>query len=251
VRITQKLVYTLGLRPVRITEGETEIAVTFLRLVLQKDHPTRGKIDYDSRRDTEPANQAVWVQSVQVGKTVRVTLDRKGKVLKVEGYKEIGKVLLAKLEKKNPFLVSMLKDTLLTSYKNELWAQRMTQYFTTLPPGPARPGHAWEEKITYAMDASGTVELDRRRTLEAVEGDEAKIKIAGTLRVRNPMLKLRSSRVEGSCRFDLGAGRLLEQTVKTTYRAEVFETEMTVTETVETKFLGVKKKEEGKKAGKD
>ena len=137
----------------------------------------RDGVDFDSDRDKKQADETVVVRVLRsfVGKSITMTLSRKGECLKVEGVDEI----LAGALKEFPDGAQKMTDALKKSLSDDRAKGLMQTSLSCLPADPVGPGESWEGSASLSMGMLGKADMKSKATLKELraKGAEAVIDV--------------------------------------------------------------------------
>jgi hypothetical protein len=158
------------------SQGNMRIRYTYMGTRFKQDGPM-GSVDYDSAKQTTPPAGAEGFAAL-IGQSYSMRISPKGKVLDVNGVKEMGEAVREKLPAgANPADTS----SPLSSFLDEQSIREMTeQSMAIYPDQPVEIGASWTTKQTVKRGMPMFTES--KLTLQKREGGVATIALAGTIK---------------------------------------------------------------------
>jgi len=158
------------------SQGNMRIRYTYTWTRIKQDGPM-GSMDFDSAKQTTPPAGAEGFAAL-VGQSFSVRISPKGKVLDVNGVKEMAEAVRQKLPPgANPADMS----SPLSSFLEEQSIREMTeQSMAVYPEKPVDVGASWTTKQTIKRGMPMFTES--KLTLQKLEGGVATIALAGTIK---------------------------------------------------------------------
>ena len=157
-------------------EGTGTIKATFDRLRYKMTAP-RDSLDYDSDRDKKKPDEEVAAKVLAsfVGRSMTMTLSKKGECLKVEGVDEI----LEGAIKEFPDGMKKVTDALKKSLSDDRAKGLMQTSLSCLPADAVGPGESWEGSASLSMGILGKADMKSKATLKELraKGAEAVIDV--------------------------------------------------------------------------
>ncbi|MEM1007480.1 MAG: DUF6263 family protein, partial [Myxococcota bacterium] len=173
---TIRIGYTFNVRSVN-KKGTAEVDLTYTNLYFKQRSMGRV-IEYDSDRPTPSARNPL-TQSFEmlVGKTLHVTITRKGKVKRFRGLDRILKHAMRQIMSKkiNPAMRKQLKAQLMKTFGEKPMRQSIAQMMEIYPEKPVKIGDSWQKVQDVVAGYSMT--LKRKWTLLAVRGPYAFLRV--------------------------------------------------------------------------
>jgi len=182
-----------------VKRGSTVVEMTYLK----------NEIDAQGLPGVNPVNNLKDV-------SFTATLNDKLEVTKLEGYDKFLEALGAGNEELGGLMKAMMPETAIQ--------QMFGQTFVIGPPKPIAVGDQWDRTMKLAMGPLGSVKTKEVMKLESVKGDTATIGVKGELSFtpgegngglpfKITKAELTADKFEGTHRFNMTLGRLVESKV--------------------------------------
>jgi hypothetical protein len=143
-------------------KGNKTIKFTYKR-VTQTVDAGGMRMSFDSaKKDQTPSPLASMGK--MVGSTITMTVDKDGKVTKVEGVDE----MMDKMTEGNPAAAGMMKD-MKKQFGPEAMAQMISSSRQFLPEKPVAPGESWTSSATIPMPMIGEAKTEMKNKLTEVK----------------------------------------------------------------------------------
>lgn len=143
-------------------KGQQTVKMTYKR-VLMESQTMGSTMKYDSA-DTNASASPLGALGAMVGKTITMTLDAEGKVLKVEGVDE----MFDAIAKKEPSAAGMM-DAMKKQFGPEAMKQLISASYEFLPDKPVAKGESWKKEIKMEMPMIGQATINTDNTLKEVK----------------------------------------------------------------------------------
>jgi RNA polymerase sigma factor (sigma-70 family) len=208
---TQKQTFVLRWTPLKEERGAWLLQAKFIAVKLDLDIGG-NLIQYDSTKEDNQASALTDFYKALVGSEFTITLEKDGKVSKVEERRQ----LVTKLVEADPQMGAIVRQVL-----SEGALRQMAETpFAGLPPDAVEPGDSWRRTSKLDMGTVGTYEGKYKYTYEGLDGKLDKIKIRGTLEFQppaeggaGPPFKIKKAQLKsdgtGVMLFDRAMGRVV------------------------------------------
>ena len=129
------------------------------------------EVDFDSSRDRKQADETIAFRVLRsfVGKSITMTMSRKGEIQKVEGVDE----LLAGALKEFPAGAEKMTGALKKSLSDDRAKGLMQTSLSCFPADPVGPGESWEGSASLSMGMLGKADMKSKGTLRELRDNGA------------------------------------------------------------------------------
>lgn len=206
-KIDQTIDYTLKVESASAEGAALSLEITAIKAAAEL---AKGKFEWDSSSpadDKDASNPVLGAYKPVVGSVTRLTLDKNGQISDVSTDARLPAA------PRNEFATPIMGLTSADQIKAR-WSGVLA-----VKPGsePAAVGATWTQTTVIPNASVGRFETDQAYTLKSVEGDLAKLDIAGTLKLlpfaadRPAQGTFSDPKASGSAVWDLKAGMIREQ----------------------------------------
>jgi hypothetical protein len=226
--------YTLDCVVESADEERAKLKIVF-KDVAYSDKLLKSK--YDSRRKKETDDKPAFPYSRLVGRSVTVTMDRKGKIESLQGMNDLARDARDAFTKKFPIYASVggkVVDVFFEGFDNVKFSEKLQLFFLRLPDEPVGKGGKW--KIEFLTHIYKYVDVRYRfeHTVSSLKGKAgARISLGGEVwRNKASKVPLVANKVSGSAEFDARKGGMKSKTLTIDYTSVNQEKEKTRTKKV-------------------
>lgn len=206
-KIDQTIDYTVKVESASAEGAALSLEITAIKAAAEL---AKGKFEWDSSSpadDKDASNPVLGAYKPVVGSVTRLTLDKNGQITDVSTDARLPAA------PRNEFATPIMGLTSADQIKAR-WSGVLA-----VKPGsePAAVGATWTQTTVIPNASVGRFETDQAYTLKSVEGDMAKLDIAGTLKLlpfaadKPAQGTFSDPKASGSAVWDLKAGMIREQ----------------------------------------
>jgi hypothetical protein len=226
MKISSEEIKYMQYKVLGVEDGEATIEVKITRVIHNSENPMSGKVSFDSDKKDAQANPGMAQYMHLINKPFKIKMDTRGRVKAVIGYADIGKKMIEKMTAdagSDPRMQAQLKR-MAEMFTDEAMINQMNMSNTQLPEGEVADGAQWNDEGTMPTQM-GELLTKMKHTLEGVENDIARIKLTGTIELKeaseeeatkNPMagmMKITDGKMEGTVEFDTDLGCIKKRDV--------------------------------------
>jgi hypothetical protein len=227
MKISSEEVKYMQYKVLDVEGEEATVEVKITRVISNSENPMSGKVSFDSDKKDEAVNPGASHYMHLINKPFKVKMDTRGQVKAVMGYADIGKDMLKKMSEQagaNPQMQMQMK-MMEEMFTDEAMVKQMNMSNTQLPEGAVGDGAEWNAEGAMPIPQMGELLTKMKHTLEGVENNVAKIKLTGTIEMKemseeeaakNPMasmMKITDGKMEGTVEFDTDKGLIKKRDV--------------------------------------